>query len=51
MLLGGGIGFHGWAGEWEGPRARLSWGCVVLHMRDVARVFDAIPVGAMVVLR
>jgi murein DD-endopeptidase MepM/ murein hydrolase activator NlpD len=32
--LGSGIGFHGWAREWsdEGPR-RLSWGCVVMHLR------------------
>lgn len=48
--LGGGIGFHGWISEWEGPQAQLSWGCVVLHNRDVSRVFDAIPVGAMVVI-
>lgn len=49
--LGGGIGFHGWAYEWDdaGPRG-LSWGCVVLHLRDVAAVYEALPEGAMVVL-
>ncbi len=49
--LGGGIGFHGWISEWDdaGPRG-LSWGCVVLHLKDVAQVFEKTPVGTMVVL-
>lgn len=49
--LGGGIGFHGWAKEWsnEGPR-HLSWGCVVMHIYDISKVFDQIPPGAMVVI-
>jgi hypothetical protein len=49
--LGGGIGFHGWADDWDldGPR-RLSWGCVVMRNADIERVFDRIPMGAMVVI-
>ncbi len=50
--LGGGIGFHGWISEWsdaDGPRK--SWGCVVNHLSDVAAVYAALPVGAMVILR
>jgi murein DD-endopeptidase MepM/ murein hydrolase activator NlpD len=49
--LGGGIGFHGWAREWEdsGPR-RLSWGCVVLHLKDISNFYDRLPEGAMVVI-
>lgn len=49
--LGGGIGFHGWAQEWsnDGPR-HLSWGCVVMHLDDIRKVFDQIPPGAMVVI-
>ncbi|NOT59870.1 MAG: peptidoglycan DD-metalloendopeptidase family protein [Acidobacteria bacterium] len=49
--LGGGIGFHGWAAEWpnDGPR-HLSWGCVVMHLYDIRKVFDEIPSGAMVVI-
>jgi hypothetical protein len=49
--LGGGIGFHGWADDWDldGPR-RLSWGCVVMRNADIERVFDRIPIGAMVVI-
>jgi murein DD-endopeptidase MepM/ murein hydrolase activator NlpD len=49
--LGGGIGFHGWISEWEnnGPR-HLSWGCVVMHLYDIRRLYDRIPKGAMVVV-
>lgn len=49
--LGGGIGFHGWAREWEneGPR-HLSWGCVVMHLRDIKPLYEHIPAGAMVVI-
>jgi murein DD-endopeptidase MepM/ murein hydrolase activator NlpD len=49
--LGGGIGFHGWIREWsnDGPR-HLSWGCVVLHLYDIDRLFDQIPRGTMVII-
>jgi len=49
--LGGGIGFHGWIKEWSnsGPR-HLSWGCVVMHLNDISRLYDEIPEGAMVVI-
>jgi hypothetical protein len=48
---GGGIGFHGWAREWEddGPR-HLSWGCVVLHLKDISNFYERLPEGAMVVI-
>lgn len=50
--LGGGIGFHGWIREWDngGPR-HLSWGCIVLHNRDIAGIYDKIPPGTMVIIR
>jgi len=49
--LGGGIGFHGWAREWsnDGPR-HLSWGCVVMHIYDISKIYEQIPQGAMVVI-
>lgn len=49
--LGGGIGFHGWIREWEnnGPR-HLSWGCVVMHLYDISKLYDQIPAGSMVVI-
>ena len=49
--LGGGIGFHGWIKEWDnsGPR-HLSWGCVVMHLYDIQKLYDQIPEGTMVVI-
>ncbi len=49
--LGGGIGFHGWIREWtnEGPR-HLSWGCVVMHIYDIGKLYDRIPERTMVVI-
>ena len=49
--LGGGIGFHGWIKEWsnDGPR-HLSWGCVVMHIYDISKVYDLISEGSMVVI-
>ncbi len=50
--LGGGIGLHGWAHEWDGATDGylLSWGCIVMHLRDVAEVYERVDVGAMVVI-
>jgi hypothetical protein len=49
--LGGGIGLHGWNGEWRGEGgAHLSWGCVVMHNADIAQVYEHVPIGAMVVI-
>lgn len=49
--LGGGIGFHGWIKEWDnnGPR-HLSWGCVVVHLKDIGKLYDELSEGAMVVI-
>ena len=49
--LGGGIGFHGWNKEWQndGPR-HLSWGCVVMHLKDIEQFYDQVPKGTMVVI-
>jgi len=50
--LGGGIGLHGWAGEWSLAQSggRLSWGCIVLHTPDIAALYGRVPPGSMVVL-
>jgi murein DD-endopeptidase MepM/ murein hydrolase activator NlpD len=49
--LGSGIGFHGWASEWKGRGgAHLSYGCIVMHNRDIASWFDEVAIGTMVVI-
>jgi len=49
--LGGGIGVHGWIEEWpeDGPR-HLSWGCIVLHNRDIGAFYEWAAEGTMVVI-
>ncbi|HWN11754.1 MAG TPA: L,D-transpeptidase family protein [Pyrinomonadaceae bacterium] len=50
-LLGSGIGFHGWIREWQNEGSRhLSWGCVVLHLKDVKEFYDRVDEGTMVVI-
>jgi hypothetical protein len=43
--------FHGWIKEWDnnGPR-HLSWGCVVMHIYDIEKLYDQTPEGTMVVI-
>ncbi len=49
--LGGGIGFHGWAQEWDKRESKhLSWGCVVLHLKDIGKFYRQVPLGTMVVI-
>lgn len=49
--LGNGIGFHGWIREWENDGSRhLSWGCVVMHIYDISKLYDRIQNGAMIVI-
>jgi lipoprotein-anchoring transpeptidase ErfK/SrfK len=49
--LGGGIGFHGWKGEWSdtGERA-LTWGCISLHTHDLEELYDLVSVGDLVLI-
>ena len=49
--LGSGIGFHGWNKEWEndGPR-HLSWGCVVMHLKDIGKLYEQLTEGTMVII-
>jgi murein DD-endopeptidase MepM/ murein hydrolase activator NlpD len=49
--LGGGIGFHGWIKEWDnaGPR-HMSFGCVVMHLYDISKLYEEVDEGAMVVI-
>jgi hypothetical protein len=35
--------------EYSGPR-HLSWGCVILHLKDIQAFYERLPEGAMVVI-
>jgi hypothetical protein len=49
--LGGGIGIHGWAGEWENDGYRhLTWGCISMHNYDLKHFFEEVEVGDKVLI-
>lgn len=49
--LGSGIGFHGWVDDWSADAGTLlSWGCVVMHNSDIAKLYPRVAPGTMVVL-
>ncbi len=43
--LGGGIGIHGWAGEWPEHNRHLTWGCISMRNPDVDALYDLVEVG------
>lgn len=50
--LGGGIGIHTFPFEWDGKEGgRISWGCIVMHPADAARLYKEVNSGTIVVLK
>lgn len=44
--LGGGIGIHGWAGEWDPDETRgLTWGCISINNSDLEQFYDQVPLN------
>lgn len=42
--LGGGIGIHGWAGNWPENNRHLTWGCISFRNQDLEKFYDLVPV-------
>lgn len=42
--LGGGIGIHGWAGDWPEGKRHLTWGCISMKNSDLKKFYSLIPV-------
>lgn len=48
--LGGGIGIHGWVGDWpEGPQ-NLTWGCLSLREADLKKLYSLASKGTVVII-
>lgn len=49
--LGGGVGIHGWNGDWsnDGPR-HLTWGCISMHNNDLDTFFDLVELQTPIVI-
>ena len=49
--LGGGIGIHGWWGDWPGnDRQNLTWGCISVQNKDLDDLYNKIPLGTTIVI-
>lgn len=49
--LGGGIGIHGWCGDWgnDGDRS-LTWGCISMHNDDLNLLYDKVNIGTRIII-
>jgi hypothetical protein len=49
--LGGGIGIHGWSGNWPGTdRQNLTWGCISMEKDELEALYSAIDKGCTVLI-
>ncbi|MCB0476796.1 MAG: L,D-transpeptidase [Crocinitomicaceae bacterium] len=49
--LGGGIGIHGWYGEWDPKENRdLTWGCISINNSDLVPLYDKLEVGDNIII-
>jgi murein L,D-transpeptidase YafK len=49
--LGGGIGIHGWNGEWPGSdRQNLTWGCISVQNGELDDLYSRVNVGTRIVI-
>jgi hypothetical protein len=49
--LGGGIGIHGWWGEWpDKDQQNLTWGCISLQNVDLDDLYGRVPVGTTILI-
>ncbi len=48
--LGGGIGIHGWAGDWPEDTRALTWGCISMRNEDLARFYGKVSVGTRILI-
>ncbi|MGB4773723.1 MAG: L,D-transpeptidase family protein [Daejeonella sp.] len=49
--LGGGIGVHGWAGDWSNSGNKdLTWGCISMHNADLKEFYDLIPLKTKILI-
>jgi len=48
--LGGGVGIHGWAGDWPDGPQNLTWGCLSLRDEDLKKLYGLAPKGTVVII-
>jgi murein L,D-transpeptidase YafK len=49
--LGGGIGIHGWSGNWpERDRQNLTWGCISMEQAELEAMYSIVKKGCVVLI-
>ena len=48
--LGGGIGIHGWKGDWPLNFRDLTWGCISMKNQELDELYDKLPLGTTVII-
>jgi len=48
--LGGGVGIHGWAGDWPDGPQNLTWGCLSLRDADLKKLYSLADNGTTVII-
>jgi murein DD-endopeptidase MepM/ murein hydrolase activator NlpD len=50
--LGGGIGIHGWKGDWSNDDSEraLTWGCISMHNSDLEEFYDLIILNTPIII-
>lgn len=49
--IGGGIGIHGWFGEWN-PKINndLTWGCISINNDDLINFYNLVPINTRIII-
>jgi murein DD-endopeptidase MepM/ murein hydrolase activator NlpD len=49
--IGGGIGLHGWDGQWDiNGNRHLTWGCISMQNSDIDSLYNYIPIGTKILI-
>ena len=48
--LGGGIGIHGWAGNWPADNRHLTWGCISMQNSNLLTFYDEVPLYTRILI-
>ncbi|MBS1637605.1 MAG: peptidoglycan DD-metalloendopeptidase family protein [Bacteroidetes bacterium] len=48
--LGGGIGIHGWAGNWPSDNRHLTWGCISMQNPNLLTFYDEVPLYTRILI-
>ncbi|MBC7863343.1 MAG: L,D-transpeptidase family protein, partial [Bacteroidia bacterium] len=48
--LGGGVGIHGWAGEWPTTTRDLTWGCISMKNKELDKFYDTVETGLSIII-